>query len=279
MRALAQTLSSYSRELLFILCNSVDWQSCVVLLKNTTLFHFRNALGRKSDSDLPFATRLRFGSDQTASISIRPFAGDLFILYEVLLHHCYHLPDALLPPENVRVILDCGANVGITALYFASRYPNARIFCIEPDDRNFELLKRNTAAEPRIVAIRGALVGCPREFVQFTTDRPAWGNFVTETEIGHRVPAFTVEQILDDNHLSQVDLLKVDIEGAEKEVFAKGEFLQRVGHIIIELHNDYGFDDFSKDVARWQFRALAPGGAQGVRMVSARRVQEAAQCK
>ena len=61
----------------------------------------------------------------------------------------------------MRVIFDGGANVGITALYFAWRYPNARIFCIEPDNQNFELLKRDTAAEPRIVAIRGALVGAP----------------------------------------------------------------------------------------------------------------------
>ena len=71
-----------------------------------------------------------------------------------------------------------------------------------------------------------------------------------------------------------MDLLKVDIEGAEKEVFANGEFLPRVGYIIIELHNDYGFDDFSKDVARWQFRAVAPEGAHGVKMITASPVQE-----
>src|SRR5262249_9875570 len=220
MRGLSKKFSTYPRELLFVLRNSVDWQTCLVLLKNTALFHVGNAFGRRSRSDLPFKARLHFGVGHSAEIEIRPFSGDLFVLYEVLLQHCYELPATLLPPEHVRTILDCGANVGITALYFAWRYPNARIFCIEPDNQNFELLKRNTAAEPRIVAIRGALVGCPRKFVQFTTDRPAWGNFVTETEIGHGVQAFTVGQILDDNHLSQVDLLKVDIEGAEKEVFA-----------------------------------------------------------
>ena len=120
----------------------------------------------------------------------------------------------------------------------------------------------------------GALVGHARKLVHLTTGRPAWGNFVTDSEIGLEVPAFTVEQILDDNRLSQVDLLKVDIEGAEKEVFANGEFLPRVGYIIIELHNDYGFDDFSKDVARWRFRAVAPEGAHGVKMITASPVQE-----
>ena len=148
---MSQTLSSYSRELLFVICNSADWRTCVGLLKNTMSFHLGNALGQPLGADLPFTATLRFGGGRNVNIKIRPFSGDLFVLYEVLLHRCYYLPDALLPPD-VRVILDCGANVGITALYFAWRYPNARIFCIEPDDRNFELLKRNSAGEPRIRA-------------------------------------------------------------------------------------------------------------------------------
>jgi FkbM family methyltransferase len=269
MKSFAQTILAYSRELSFVLRKSADWPTRVVLLKNTILFHLRNALGRKSRCDLHFSARLRFGSSQAVEINMRRYSGDLFVLFEVLLHRCYYLPDTLLPPEEVRVILDCGANIGITALYFAWRYPNARIFCIEPDDRNFQMLKRNTGGVERIFAIHGALVGCPRKIAHLTMDRPAWGNFVTSAETGIDVPAFTVEQILDENRLSQVDLLKIDIEGAEKEVFANCEFLPRVRRIIIELHNNYGFDDFSKDVARWRFRAVAPEDAASVKMITA----------
>ena len=180
---LTQTLSSYSRELLFVVRNSADWRTCMTLLKNTMSFHLGNALGRTLGGDLPFTATLNFGDGRNIDISIRPFSGDLFVLYEVLLHRCYNLPDALLPPEHVRAILDCGANIGITALYFAWRYPNARIFCIEPDNHNFELLKRNSSGEPRILPIHGALVGRPRKVVHLTAGRPAWGNFVTTTAL------------------------------------------------------------------------------------------------
>ena len=122
-----------------VLFKSADWRTCVVLLKNTALFHFRNAFGRRSGGDLPFTARLRFGSGQVADIISGPSRA-ISSSCTRSVHRCYDLPDTLLPPERVRVILDCGANVGITALYFAWRYPNARIFCIEPDDQNFELL-------------------------------------------------------------------------------------------------------------------------------------------
>src|SRR5262249_17334544 len=150
------------------------------LLNNTAWFHAANMLGMSRIGGSPFPIKIRLTSEFDAQIVIRPFAGDLFILFEVLMDHCYHIPRAILPTEKVRVVLDCGGNIGITALYFAARYPAANIFSIEPDEANFELLKRNTEAEPRIIAIRGAIVGRPRKSVQLTTGKPAWGNFITE---------------------------------------------------------------------------------------------------
>ena len=262
-------LSSYSRELLFVLRNSLDWRTRVVLLANTMLFHVRNAFGRAPISKASFSARLRLNSSRVAEIVLRPFAGDIFVLFEVLLGRCYQIPDAILSPEGVHVILDCGANIGITSLYFASRYSNARIFSIEPDKENFALLKRNTAAEPRIIPIHGAIVGRARKSVHLTTSNPAWGNFITEQGEGLEVPALAVEQILELNGLSRIDLLKVDIEGAERELFTNCEFLQRVGFVIIELHDGYHFDQFSADVARFGFRALAPKNGDEFKMIIA----------
>ncbi len=263
----------YLREVLFVLRNSLDWRACIVLLTNTVLFHVSNALSRPSSSKSSFSTRLRLGGSRTAEIVLRTFAGDIFVLFEVLLGRCYNIPDAILPPENVRVILDCGAKVGITALYFASRYPNARIFSIEPNDKNFALLKHNTAVEPRISPIHGAIVGRARNSVRLTTDKPAWGNFITEHAEGLEVPAFTIEQILELNDLSRIDLLKVDIEGAEKELFANSEFMRRVGFVVVELHDDYHIDNFSRDVARWGFRALVPQNRDEFKMIIAYQVE------
>jgi FkbM family methyltransferase len=265
---LKQRLASYSRELQFVLRNSVDWQTCLRLLNNTAWFHAANILGMNRMSGSAFPVKLRLTNECDAQIAIRPFAGDLFILFEVLMDNCYHIPNTILPPEKVRVVLDCGGNIGITALYFAARYPAANIFSIEPDKKNFELLKRNTEAEPRIVAIRGAIVGYPRKTVQLTTGRPAWGNFITEEENGHEVPAVTIDEVLRDYGISRVDLLKVDIEGAERDMFASGKFMPLIDCVIIELHGLYDLTHFSKDVARWGFEVIA-GSESDLQMIIA----------
>ena len=236
--------------------------------KNTLFFHLHNMIGRASSDQSCFSARLRVASGREAEIMIRPFSGDLFILFEVLMDRCYHIPNTILPEQTVRVVLDCGANVGITALYLASRYPNARIFSIEPNDDNFELLMRNTEGEPRIIPIHGAVVGRPCESVRLTTTAPAWGNSITQMD-GLEVPAFTIEQILTTHGLSHVDLLKVDIEGAEREVFANGQFMQKVGFVIIELHDGYSLEHFSRDVARWAFRTAAPKEHGELKMITA----------
>ena len=249
---------AYSREVKFVVRNSLDWRTRVLLLKNLARFHASNMKGRRADDDLPFRARLLLAPESELDIVVRPFSGDLFILLEVLMDRCYHIPDSVLPPERVRVVLDCGANIGLTSLYFASVYPNARIFSVEPSLENFELLKRNTAAIPRIVPVHGALVGRPRDHVRITTHKPAWGNFIAEDGDGVDVPAFTVEQIMEHYGIAGIDLLKVDIEGGEKEVFANGHFISQVGLVIVELHNDYHLNDFARDVASWGFQAIAP---------------------
>jgi FkbM family methyltransferase len=143
----------------------------------------------------------------------------------------------MLPPENVRVVVDCGANIGITSLFLAAYYRNARIYSIEPDPDNFALLKRNVSQERRILPICGAIVGFPRKQVYLTTDAPGWGNSIgtSNSNKGVAVKAYTIDEICQYNELTHIDLLKVDIEGAEKELFADGQFLERVGCGIVEL--------------------------------------------
>jgi FkbM family methyltransferase len=258
-----------------VLSNSLDWQTIINLLTYTALFHMSNMLGRLESVGAPFPARLNFLNGYDAEIVIRPFDGDLFILFEVLMDRCYSIPDAVLPPEEVRVILDCGANIGITALYFASRYPNARIFSIEASEGNFELLKHNTAVEPRIIPVHGAVVGWPRKTARLSTDRPAWGNFIGDEGEGPEVPAFTIEQIMCTHDLSRIDLLKVDIEGEEKHIFGEGQFLRSVDIAIIELHGDYDFAAFARDVAQWGFQAVAPANGSDLKMIIARALNTA----
>ena len=68
-----------------------------------------------------------------------------------------------LPDMESALIIDCGANVGYSSLVFLNRYKQARVFAIEPDDRNHALLRRNLAPPygDRIQTVYGAV--WPRE--------------------------------------------------------------------------------------------------------------------
>jgi FkbM family methyltransferase len=268
-RKLNEKCHSYVREIIFILRFCDDWRSRIKLFKNTVLFHFGNwAKEMSRREDVIFSANIRIGSDNSRRVELRRFAGDIFVLYEVLCDKCYFIPSSMLPPEKVRVVLDCGANIGITSLFLAAQYPNARIYSIEPDPGNFALLKRNVCQEKRILPISGALVGSPRDQVYLTTDAPAWGNSIATSKIGVAVNAWTIDEICQENELTHIDLLKVDIEGAEKELFANGQFLKRVSCGIVELHNNYGSEALEKDVAGWGFRVAEPSSVSGLEMIS-----------
>ncbi len=57
------------------------------------------------------------------------------------------------------VIIDAGANIGTSSIFFARKYPGARIFAIEPETSNFTLLKKNTRKYRNIVPIKAAIWG------------------------------------------------------------------------------------------------------------------------
>ncbi|MFN3868965.1 MAG: FkbM family methyltransferase [Hyphomicrobiaceae bacterium] len=250
------------------------------LLGEAARFHLRNALACKPD---PSATNRRAAFDldlgaYSADIELRPQAGDLAVLFEVLARQAYRIDDDVLPPDSVAAVIDAGANIGFSALYFASRYPNARIFSIEPNPGNFDLLVRNTRTEPRIVAINAALTGEAMPRVIVSNHGPAW-NYTTSVSRcgdaggGVAVRGITVAELMAENELPRVDLFKIDIEGFERHVFAEGAFLLQVGVIVAELHGDYDLAAFNRDLAASGHRAALHPQARDPAVVLATRAQ------
>jgi FkbM family methyltransferase len=144
-----------------------------------------------------------------------------------------------------QIIVDAGANIGLASIYFANKYPEARIIAIEPELSNFELLKANVKAYPRIVAVQAALWHRNEEIELVDPGLGKWG-FMTEEKnsSGHRfgapchtVAAVTVDGLMRIYNLEKIDILKIDIEGAEREVFDNtSPWIDKVNSIIIELH-------------------------------------------
>ena len=146
--------------------------------------------------------------------------------------------------RSPRVIVDAGANIGLTTIYYASRYPQARVLAIEPEARNFALLAKNARPYPNVVPLQAALWSADTRLVVIDPGLGFWG-FQTANPSAHtagaprqEVAAITLGRLMRQYDIGQIDLLKVDIEGSEKEVFESiGPWLGRVGVILIELHD------------------------------------------
>jgi FkbM family methyltransferase len=253
-------LKPWFREMLFALRRTNNLADAGRLIAYTLHFHLANR-GFVRDSLRSFRIDISIG-DKRREVTFRAGRiGDMFVLYEVLAFGAYRISSTLIEPREVRTIIDCGANIGMTSLYFASTYPAARIYSVEADPDNFAILKENTQSEERIVPIHRCIVTSTEEVVAFNNHGPAWGRKLTGVTAPSnmiKVPAITLDALITKHNIAQVDLLKLDIEGAEREVLAKGDYLSAVQHVIAELHDGYGFSDFSAAVAKYGLRARPP---------------------
>jgi hypothetical protein len=97
--------------------------------------------------------------------------------------------------------------------------------------------------------------------VRLTRDLPGYGNKVQEpgaTGASIEVAGLTISDICVRHGIERIDLLKVDIEGAERDVFGHPEFLPMTGFVAIELHAPYGLSQFRRDIAPHGFEAVPP---------------------
>jgi FkbM family methyltransferase len=170
-----------------------------------------------------------------APVLLRRGGSDWPTFEKVFLDQEYRIDMADLAP---RLIIDAGANVGYAALFFARRFPSARVLAVEPEAANFAQLVRNTAAYPRVTPIHAALWSRAEPLAIANPQAESWSFQVAAGAQGG-VRGVTVPELLGLAGAERVDILKLDIEGAEKELFADGaeRWLGRVGMLIIELHD------------------------------------------
>lgn len=199
------------------------------------------------------------GSD--ASVIVRLGTSDVQVFNDIYRRQAYRW-DFGEPPK---VIVDAGAYTGLSTSFFAARYPNATIIAIEPDEQNFDLLVRNTARFANVRTLRAALWMESGYVSLVDPGDDAWGLRVNESDASasgrakassaprpEPVPAVTVTDILRDYDLERIELLKVDVEGSEKEIFSASEpWISSVEAICMELH-----DRFKAGCSRSFFEAV-----------------------
>ena len=137
-------------------------------------------------------------------------------------------------------IVDAGANTGLTAARFATRFPRARILALEIDPSNFDLLQRNTRHYPNVEPVHKGLWSHRTRIRVDNPDAESWAFQAAEVKGSEdaSIEALGVADLMVDYRLPRIDLLKIDIEGAEHEVFAGGidAWIDRVAMIAVETH-------------------------------------------
>lgn len=165
------------------------------------------------------------------------------IYEEIFKQHIYYVDLDTTTP----VIIDAGAHIGLSTLYFHKQYPKASITSIEPNPKSLEYLRKNLAdnAIDTVTIIPKALVG--KDGPQTTTlyVHPRWGVFSSLKAKGwsqdQEMSPVTVETIkLSEIITGPVDILKVDIEGAEDDVLKEAkDSLRFVSHLLLEYHETH----------------------------------------
>ncbi|NLS08113.1 FkbM family methyltransferase [Rhizobium sp. P32RR-XVIII] len=139
------------------------------------------------------------------------------------------------------LIVDAGANIGLSAIAFAIQVADALIVAVEPEPGNVELLVANTEGLP-VLPLPVALSGAPGRVAISDHGRGNWGYQTTEpngSSNAIHVPTVTIDEIFDTfSDVGRPCIVKIDIEGAEAEVFAaECEWINKVPLVIVELHD------------------------------------------
>jgi FkbM family methyltransferase len=185
-------------------------------------------------------------------VQARPQSSDLDVFSQIFFFHEYR---CLSPLRSPRLILDLGANVGYSSAYFLSRFKDCSVIAVEPDPANFMELQKNVAPyRSRVKTIQAAV--WPRSEL-LDLDHPGqgneWGIRVRASDDGS-VQTITIPELLRVSGQDRISLLKVDIEGAETELFSSDtEWLDKVDNIVIELHGEDAHQAFFNKIDKWRF--------------------------
>ncbi|GAB4047152.1 FkbM family methyltransferase [Spirosoma litoris] len=184
-------------------------------------------------------------------IILRPNTSDREVFSQVFVYKEFDIDLGFEP----KTIIDGGANIGLASIYFKNKFPNATIIAVEPDKDNLDALRENLLHYTNIHIIKAGL--WPRSTRLSISDKYNMGKWAMVTEEidaskeeatnPNTIDTITIDNILTEFNLERIDLLKLDIESAEKYLFSDNylSWLPKTKAIIIELH-DWMEDGCSK---------------------------------
>jgi FkbM family methyltransferase len=189
-------------------------------------------------------------------IWLRPGTSDWLVMEQILVDEEYKFSDW---PEHEQflfdryqdalnrsrkcLIIDCGANIGLSSIWFAKKFPQAHIFAVEPEPSNFEILKRNASDYSTILPIHAAIYDRITRVSLSNSGAQPW-SWQTKEHVPNSstsVETVTISELLAHYADAVPIIIKIDIEGAEVDLFrSKTEWVRQTPLVVFELHDFLG---------------------------------------
>lgn len=170
------------------------------------------------------------------SVRLRHPGSDILVFWQMFINRELELN----LPRPPSLIIDAGANIGLSSLFLAHQYPEASVIAIEPDAANMELLRFNCRGIEQIVPLPGGLWHRSAHARICNPEVDSWAFQLKEcaAEDPGAVRCWTVHEILQQAKASRVGLLKLDIEEEEHNLFIEQDtsWLDCIDNILVEFH-------------------------------------------
>lgn len=171
-------------------------------------------------------------------VILRRLTSDFSVFRQICMNGEYDITFPIAP----KIIIDAGANIGLASLHFYSRFPEAKIYALEPDAGNFVVLQKQVMDIPSIQTFKLALWNKRENLVLDSGGADAWGIQVRQPKAEEHNLVFGIDLLsfMIEQRIEIIDLLKIDVEGSEVELFTENfeYWLKRTKILVIELHEN-----------------------------------------
>jgi FkbM family methyltransferase len=144
--------------------------------------------------------------------------------------------------RKIETIIDAGSNCGHVSIYLSKLFPNAKIIAIEPDTSNCSVIRKNIKHYKNIKLLKGGVWHSDSNLKIFNPDTKNWSFRVEEVkESEGDFKGYNLKTIMNKYNFKKIDILKMDIEGSEKNVFEKNYkyWLSKTKLGFVEVHERY----------------------------------------
>lgn len=192
---------------------------------------------------------IRSKNNNLVHYALRKRSSDFMVFQQIIIEEEYQGVIDLLNKHNIRVnsIIDAGANIGLSTVFFKNLYPSSTVVCIEPDDDNCLVINKHVNMnEFSNVFIEKVGLWDSNSYLTIIKDfrdGAKWSLRVKAVDYETKLKGVSVNYLLNKYNLKEIDLLKIDIEGSEKILLENEgnlkEYISLVKVACIEVHEEF----------------------------------------